>query len=117
MTKDYPDGMEIRLLQPKAQKGKIVGRLNDTNDMLRYEVLFDSGYKMLVNWNELAPLDHPWHEQMKKWRAEGLSKGFTSIFIAMEDNRYKAFFGNETLTYNHFKLKYPHLKFLHYWAL
>lgn len=101
-----------------GRAGVILSAEKQSFGIYHYAVLMDGeSVPQLVSWNEIAPEDHPWHEKMKEWRAEGIKRGFANIVIGTSKTGYRVFFCDNTVGYNNLIRNNPNIKMQYYWKL
>jgi hypothetical protein len=113
---DYETGAPVKLLW-NGRLGEVVSFVRDTNNLTLYTLKMDDGSLLNTHSDNFAAADHPWHEQMNKWRADGRARGFSSIVIGMKDNAWKAFYCNDTEGYHRLTSGHPDVKFKFYWRI
>lgn len=117
MRQDYKEGMRFKHMN-HGRAGVILRAEKQSFGVYHYVVLLDGEtVPQLFNWNEIAPEDHPWHEKMKEWRAEGLRRGFTSIVIGTSKTGYRVFYCNNSIGYNNLVRDNPEIRMQYYWRL
>lgn len=117
MRKDYANQTRIRLIW-NGKVGTIISNQSDSVGIKMYTVLLDGAAReMLIDYESIAPVDHPIHKKMEQWRAECIAKGFTSIVIGITGKGYKAFYCNDPQGYATIVRNNPDIKFKYYWRI
>lgn len=116
MRNDYPDGMRFKMMID-GRAGIIVCKVTSYGRYKYYVVMDGEQMPGEVAIDDILPEDHPWHEKIKEWRAEGLAKGFSCIVIGTSATGFRVFYCNDQAGYNELIRNNPGIRMKYYWKL
>gem|GEM_PF-2765869 len=117
MRDDYPEGMRFKMMVD-GKAGMILRRTLHTYGRYKYYVVMD-GEQMPreVGIDEILPADHPWHEKILEWRADGIKQGYTCIVVGVTATGFRVFYCNDRAGYNDLIKRNTGVHMKYFWKL
>lgn len=117
MRNDYPKGMRFKMMVD-GKPGLIISLTLHAYGRYKYYVVMD-GEQMPteVGIDEILPVDHPWHEKMIEWRANGIRQGYTCIVVGLSRTGFRVFYCNDEAGYRELIKRNPGVHMKYFWKL
>jgi len=112
MRNNYKPGDPIREIG--TTKLGVFKRYDESGKFCYFNYADGPKAEMFLPVDNIADPDHPIHDMLVKWKAEGKARGFDSIYVARDEagKRFKAFYGFGSTGLDKIRQKHPGLHFI-----